>query len=146
MKRSHRKRTRVPARIVGAPTVDELNSILGELQQIATSHPALYGRLYQVIGWMLLPDNFIWRQTVNKQTWRHVVVRIGLEEGKSWDAGGGDPGTAEVGAFQGASNDLADHPAAAGPHGMEKAYKAGERKLPREQRRPLTHRRKPKLG
>ena len=125
------------------PTVDELALLLDELSQIADTHPFLYYRIYQSIGWMLLPDNFVWRQTANKRAMRHAVTRHRLEQNRPgrWDSGGSEAGISdEPGAFQGAANELAQHPAKAKPSTMEADYKRLEQKLPPEQRRRRTHR------
>lgn len=138
-----RKRTHVPASISGAPTVNELAGLLDEIRQIADTHPFLYYRLYELIGWLLLPDNLVWRQTANKRAMRHAVSRHRLEQGGRgrWDSGGSDPGIPDgKGAFQGTSNDLANHPATAEPSTIETDYKNVEKELPPEQRRRRTYR------
>jgi hypothetical protein len=127
----------------GAPTVGELALLLDELSPFADTHPFLYYRLYQLIGWMLLPDNFVWRQTASKRAMRHAVTRRRLEQNRPgrWDSDGSVADIPdEQGAFQGAANELAKHPAKAKPSTMEADYKRLEQKLPPEHRRRRTYR------
>jgi hypothetical protein len=130
MKRT-RKRSHVPVKVEGAPTTEELSQLLDDLHAIADTHPELYYRVYELIGWLLLPDGFIWQQQESREWMRHKVARHHLENRKKWDTGGGS----KDGTFQSTADDLRDHPAAASPDRIEAAYKTGERKLPRELRR-----------
>jgi hypothetical protein len=133
-----RKKKYVSVKVGGvAPTAESLGDLLRDLHAIADTHPELYGRLCQWIGWLLLPDGFIWQQQESREWIRHRVARHHLEHRKAWDTGGGGEG-----AFQSASDDLADHPAAAGPDRIEATYKAGERDLPLKLRRVPTRRRR----
>jgi hypothetical protein len=129
MKRVRPKR-HVPVKVGGlAPTVATLDALRQDLQAIANTHPELYGRLYELIGWLLLPDGFVWAQPENREAIRHLVVRLRLERGDKWDD-----------ALHEASAELRNHPAAAGPDRMAAAYKSIERGLPpkmqRAKRRP----------
>jgi hypothetical protein len=132
-----RKKSHVPVKVGGlAPTVETLSDLSRDLYAIAETHPELYWKVYQLIGWLLLPDGFIWQQPENRDWMRHLTGRHHLEKGKKWDEGGGsDLHDDEEGAFQSAANELRNHPAGVGPDRIKKIYKRGERKLPPELRR-----------
>ena len=130
MKRA-RKKSSVPVKVGGTaePTIETLSDLMHDLWAIADTHPELYWRLNQLIGWLLLPDGFIWQQPQNRDWMRHQVARRYLDQGKKWDEGGGHGAEGEDGAFQSTSDDLHKHPAAAGPDRIEAIYKQRERKL-----------------
>jgi hypothetical protein len=131
-----RKKKRVPVKFGGAaPTIETLSDLIHKLRAIQDTHPELYWRLYQLIGWLLLPDGFIWQQQENRDRMRHFVARHHLEAGAKWDE-----------AFQITADDLHDHPAAAGPDRIVEVYKQGERKLPSELRRPRRRRGRPRMN
>lgn len=150
MKRT-RKRSRVPVKVAGAPPAQQLSQLLDDLCAIADTHPDLYYRVYQLIGWLLLPDGFIWQQQESREWMRHRVARHHLERGKMWDTGGADSedgafrGDSEDGSFQSSADDLRGHPAAVSPDRIEAAYKVRERKLPPELRRVPTARRRRRI-
>jgi hypothetical protein len=129
-----RKKSRVPVTVGGAaPTAESLSELLHDLQAIAETHPELYWKLYQLIGWLLLPDGFIWQQQGSRDWLRHRVARHQLESGAKWDD-----------VFQSAADDLRNHPAAAGPDWIAATYKQVERKLPPELRRQKRRRGRPR--
>ena len=132
MKRVRRGKSHVQVKIGGvAPTAESLSDLIRDLRAIAHTHPELYWRLYQLIGWLLLPDGFIWQQQESRDWMRHQVARHHLEQGKKWDEGGGGEG-----AFQSTADNLRHSPAAAGPDRIAAVYKRRERKLSLELRRP----------
>lgn len=116
------------------PTLAGLTRLLDDLYLIREQHPELYFRIYELIGWLLLPGNFIWSQQHNKQAIRHWIARWRIENGDKWS---GDE------AFDNASEQLKGHPAAAAAPTIRKAYQDIEQTLSSEQRRPRTYRRKP---
>jgi hypothetical protein len=132
-----RKKSRVTIEIsAGAPTIESLDALLRDLRTIADTHPELHEKMYQVIGWLLLPDGFIWQQQGNREWMRHLVARHNLERGNMWDSGVGG------GAFQMSADELHNHPAAVKPDRIEAAYKKIESKLPPELQRVQEERRR----
>jgi hypothetical protein len=117
------------------PTLAGLARLLDDLQVIQEEHPELYDRVYELIGWLLMPDGIIWSQQYNKQAIRHAAALRRIELGDKWS---GDE------AFDNASEQLKGHPAAGTAATMRKAYGDIQQTLPPEQRRPRTYRRKPK--
>lgn len=113
--------------------MQRITQLLDDLNVIRDAHPELYWDLYQLLGWLLLPDGFVWSQPDNREEQRHAVVRHLLERGTKWDD-----------AFRKASDELRkpsyrlgpSHPAAVGPDRMAAAYKRIERGLPPNMRRP----------
>jgi hypothetical protein len=144
-----RKRSKVPVKVAGGPTIEEISRILHDLNTIRDQHPDLYFRIYELLGWLLLADGFIWQQQENREWMRHQVARHHLERGRAWDTGGdggsdGEDSSSDsnTGAFQSSADDLRGHPATASPYRIEAAYKTGERKLPPELRRVPAERRR----
>ena len=122
------------------PTLVGLARLLDDLHVIREEHPELYDRVYELIGWLLMPEGFIWsgpNKKDNQDRIRHAVSRHRLDLGDKWDADE---------AFENAKNDLKDHPAARKASTMRKSFQDIEKELPAELRRPRTCRRKPKTG
>jgi hypothetical protein len=119
------------------PTLVGLARLLDDLQVIQEEHPELYDRVYQLIGWLLMPEGFIWSGPNKKdnQDWmRHAISRHRLDLGDKWDADE---------AFENAKDELKDHPAARKASTTRKSFQDIEKELPAELRRPRTWRRKP---
>ncbi|MGO8923509.1 MAG: hypothetical protein ACLQF4_11290 [Xanthobacteraceae bacterium] len=151
-----RQRSHVPVKVgmTAEPTYESLCRLRNELQPIVDTHPELFWQIYQLIGWLCLPDGFIWQQQTNRDQIRHELARLYLERGEGWDRNAGS-------AFRRAARDLArrhritrpdgsetvgsEHPAAASSDRIEKIYKTGERKLPRELRRVPPRRRRDRV-
>ena len=148
-----RQRSHVPVKVgmTAEPTYKSLCRLRNELQPIADTHPELFWQIYQLIGWLCLPDGFIWQQQSNRDQIRHELAQLYLERGEGWDRNAGS-------AFKRAARDLAritrpdgsetvgsEHPAAASSDRIEKIYKTGERKLPRELRRVPPRRRRDRV-
>lgn len=116
------------------PTLDGLTRLLDDLHGIRDEHSELYHQVYELIGWLLTAQGFIWNgryKQSNKEATRHAVVRSKLECGDKWDD-----------VFESASTELKDHPAAAGARAMRESYQDIEKELPTESRRPRTYRRR----
>jgi len=120
------------------PTVWELSRLLDDLRVIADEHPDLYFRIYELIGWMLLPRGPIWRETHNKKWARYVARRHRLDDPER-------TGTAEE-ALEEASADLrrTNHPAAGSPRTVRAGFESINSKLPDAMQRPRTYRRRSK--
>ena len=136
MKRA-RKRRHIPVKagMTAEPTLDSLIRLLDEMHAITPTHPELYDRFYQLIGWLLLPDGFLWQKQESREQSRHDLTRHHLEEGAGWDRRDGS-------AFEKSASDLAGHPAAASPERIRASYKNFEKKLPPELRRVPPRRRR----
>ena len=122
------------------PTLVGLTRLLDDLRVIQDEHPELYFRIYELIGWLLTPQGFIWsgpNKKDNKDWMRHAVSRRRLELSDKWD---GDE------AFEKAGKELAHHPAgmkAEKPikaRTLRESYRDIEKELPAELRRPRTYR------
>jgi hypothetical protein len=108
--------------------VDDLLDLLVDLSPHAENLPPdLYLKLRRHLERQVLQQR--WTQE-RKELLRWSFVCEGLDLGKGWD-----------GAFEYASEALADHPAGAGWDMMEKSYKNVQKQLPPERRRPHTGRR-----
>ncbi len=112
----------VRVRTAGAPTVDDLAFLLNDLHKLAVKHPEvedehpeLFFKLYQLIGWLLLPDGFIWHLTYNKDAFRIAMVGHAFDQKEKWT---------DNKVFKSVSKALKklDHPAKVGSDHLKKVY------------------------
>jgi hypothetical protein len=112
------------------PAKPTLTFSLHELIEMSDGLRAQVELLWKVenlINWEVMKHK--WTQE-EKDWFRHREVCKSLDAGKGWP-----------GSFEDASNRIPkDHPAWGEPGTMETGYKAHEKTLPPEHRRPLTHR------